>query len=93
MSDFTIFECGLYVHDAKVHGDMSMFGGDGFPLKDFPNGWKGPHGLYAVGFGKKGILGCAHDAMRVAADIAKVEVRINPDVEKLSPWMEDIGIV
>jgi len=61
----------LYCYD-NVQDDTGMFGGDGFPLKDFPNGWKGSHGLYAVGFGRKGILGCAHDAVHVASDIGKV---------------------
>ncbi|KAG0600425.1 hypothetical protein M758_11G033100 [Ceratodon purpureus] len=52
-------------------GDGNMFGGDGFPKNPFPNGWKGENGIYAVGFGRKGLLGCAHDARRVAEDIAK----------------------
>lgn len=65
----------------SAQGDEGMFGGDGFPVKSFPNGWKGAHGLYGVGFGRNGILGCSHDAALVANDIAKVETRINPDVE------------
>lgn len=74
-------------------GDMGMFGADGFPLKDFPNGWKGPHSLYAVGFGRKGILGCVHDALRVADDIAKVKVCNKADTQIFSPWMEDLEMV
>lgn len=52
-------------------GTTNLFGRDGFPKNPFPNGWKGDNGLYAVGFGRKGLLGCAHDATRVADDIVK----------------------
>jgi hypothetical protein len=52
-------------------GDGNMFGGDGFPKQPFPNGWKGENGLYAVGFGRKGLLGVAHDANKAAEDIAR----------------------
>jgi hypothetical protein len=77
----------------NVQGGDGMFGGDGFPVKEFPNGWKGPHGLYGVGFGKMGIRGCAHDAVLVAKDIAKVETRINPDIQTFSPWSNDREMV
>lgn len=43
---------------------------DGFPKKKFPEGWKGEHGLYAVGFTKRGLLGTSADASMVAQDIA-----------------------
>ena len=43
---------------------------DGFPMKKFPQGWKGEHGLYAVGFTKRGLLGTSIDASKVAEDIA-----------------------
>jgi len=68
-----------------VQEGTGMFRQDGFPFKDFPHGWKGPRGLYGVGFGRRGLFGCAHDAMHVANDIAKVETCINPDVQMLSP--------
>jgi indole-3-pyruvate monooxygenase len=42
---------------------------DGYPRRPFPNGWKGKHGLYAVGFTKKGLLGASMDATRIAHDI------------------------
>lgn len=42
---------------------------DGFPMKPFPNGWKGKNGLYAVGFTKRGLLGASMDAKRIADDI------------------------
>lgn len=44
---------------------------DGLPRRPFPNGWKGECGLYAVGFTKRGLLGAAMDAKRLAADIEK----------------------
>lgn len=42
---------------------------DGMPRKEFPNGWKGKYGLYAVGFTKRGLLGASMDATRIAEDI------------------------
>lgn len=48
-----------------------MFGIDGFPELPRTNGWKSYNRLYAVGFGRKGLKGCATDAIRVAQDIAK----------------------
>jgi indole-3-pyruvate monooxygenase len=47
-----------------------MFGGDGLPKAPYPNGWKGELGLYAVGFGRRGLFGCSHDAVLVAQAIA-----------------------
>ncbi|XP_071719798.1 indole-3-pyruvate monooxygenase YUCCA6-like [Rutidosis leptorrhynchoides] len=44
---------------------------DGYPRRSFPNGWKGKHGLYAVGFTKRGLLGASMDAKRIAEDIGK----------------------
>lgn len=44
---------------------------DGFPVKPFPDGWKGENGLYAAGFTKRGILGLSLDAKRIAEDIEK----------------------
>lgn len=43
---------------------------NGLPYKPFPNGWKGEHGLYAVGFTNRGLLGASIDARRIAEDIA-----------------------
>lgn len=42
---------------------------DGLPRRPFPNGWKGECDLYAVGFTKRGLLGAAMDAKRIAQDI------------------------
>ncbi|KAH9603576.1 hypothetical protein KSS87_003900 [Heliosperma pusillum] len=44
---------------------------DGLPRKPFPNGWKGDHGLYAVGFTKRGLLGASIDARSIAEDIGQ----------------------
>jgi hypothetical protein len=47
--------------------------------------WKGRYGLYPVGLSKKGLLGCAQDAVHVADCIANLEANpeahrcINPD--------------
>lgn len=48
-----------------------MFGVDGFPELPRTNGWKTYNRLYAVGFARKGLKGCATDATRVAEDILK----------------------
>ncbi|KAE8718795.1 Indole-3-pyruvate monooxygenase YUCCA6 [Hibiscus syriacus] len=42
---------------------------DGMPRQPFPNGWKGEDGLYAVGFTRRGLLGAAFHATKVAEDI------------------------
>jgi hypothetical protein len=50
--------------------NSDLFADDGFPSAQAPHRWKGEHGLYAVGFGRKGLLGCANDAVLVAEHIA-----------------------
>ncbi|KAJ4900578.1 Indole-3-pyruvate monooxygenase YUCCA6 [Raphanus sativus] len=42
---------------------------DGFPIQEFPEGWRGECGLYAVGFTKRGISGASMDAKRIAQNI------------------------
>uniref|UniRef100_A0A0D9WIW8 Flavin-containing monooxygenase n=1 Tax=Leersia perrieri TaxID=77586 RepID=A0A0D9WIW8_9ORYZ len=42
---------------------------DGLPRKAFPNGGKGERGLYSVGFSRRGLMGTAADARRIAHDI------------------------
>ncbi|KAL9250457.1 Indole-3-pyruvate monooxygenase YUCCA6-like protein [Drosera capensis] len=42
---------------------------DGLPRRPFPNGWKGEHGLYAVGFTKRGLLGASMEATLIAEDV------------------------
>ncbi|KAE8668559.1 Indole-3-pyruvate monooxygenase YUCCA6 [Hibiscus syriacus] len=44
---------------------------DGYPIRPFPNGWKGDCGLYSVGFTKRGLLGTSMDAIKIAHDIQK----------------------
>lgn len=48
-----------------------FFTQDGMPKTPFPNGWKGERGLYTVGFTRRGLLGTASDAMKIANDIAE----------------------
>ncbi|KAJ8556555.1 hypothetical protein K7X08_035730 [Anisodus acutangulus] len=42
---------------------------NGLPEEAVSNGWKGNHGLYAVGFTGQGLLGTSMDATRIAVDI------------------------
>ncbi|KAI3995488.1 hypothetical protein MKX01_007290 [Papaver californicum] len=44
---------------------------DGVPEKPFPNGWKGEHGLYSVGFTKRGLLGTSMDAKKITQGITR----------------------
>ncbi|CAL1359516.1 unnamed protein product [Linum trigynum] len=53
---------------------------DGLPRRAFPNGWKGENGLFAVGFTKRGLLGAAIDARRIAEEI---ELRWKADQTKV----------
>lgn len=50
--------------------DCEFFSDDGMPKVAFPDGWKGGKGLYTVGFTRRGLLGTASDAIKVAQDIA-----------------------
>lgn len=47
-----------------------FFTKDGMPKTPFPDGWKGENGLYTVGFTRRGLLGTASDAVKIANDIA-----------------------
>ncbi|CDP04838.1 unnamed protein product [Coffea canephora] len=47
-----------------------FFTKEGMPKTPFPNGWKGDNGLYTVGFTRRGLLGTASDAVKIAEDIA-----------------------
>ncbi|KAL6626993.1 hypothetical protein ACP70R_030719 [Stipagrostis hirtigluma subsp. patula] len=49
--------------------ENDFFSEDGFPRK--PNEWKGKHGLYAVGFSRRGLLGVSIDATKIADDIVQ----------------------
>ncbi|XP_065850210.1 probable indole-3-pyruvate monooxygenase YUCCA4 [Euphorbia lathyris] len=48
-----------------------FFTKDGMPKSPFPNSWKGENGLYTVGFTRRGLLGTASDALKIAQDIAQ----------------------
>ncbi|XP_018680519.2 indole-3-pyruvate monooxygenase YUCCA2-like isoform X1 [Musa acuminata AAA Group] len=43
---------------------------NGFPGTSFPNSWRGNNGLYATGFTRRGLLGAAMDAQKIAQDIS-----------------------
>ncbi|XP_060193753.1 probable indole-3-pyruvate monooxygenase YUCCA3 [Lycium barbarum] len=51
--------------------ESEFFSSEGYPKTQFPNGWKGEAGLYAVGFTRYGLYGASLDATNVAQDIAK----------------------
>ncbi|KAA8521477.1 hypothetical protein F0562_012150 [Nyssa sinensis] len=42
----------------------------GMPKTPFPNSWKGEKGLYTVGFTRRGLLGIASDAVKIARDLS-----------------------
>ncbi|KAL5729449.1 indole-3-pyruvate monooxygenase [Ranunculus cassubicifolius] len=46
-----------------------FFTEEGMPKTPFPNGCKGEKGLYCVGFTRRGLLGTASDAGKIATDI------------------------
>ncbi|KAI4992859.1 hypothetical protein ZWY2020_007172 [Hordeum vulgare] len=50
--------------------DDGFFTEDGKPKARCPSNWRGPNGLYCVGFSGRGLLGAGADAVRAAADIA-----------------------
>ncbi|CAN1828125.1 Probable indole-3-pyruvate monooxygenase YUCCA4 [Linum perenne] len=57
------------IRSGKIKGS-EFFTKDGMPKTEFPNGWKGEDGLYTVGFTRRGLLGTASDAVKIAADVA-----------------------
>jgi hypothetical protein len=50
--------------------DGEFFREDGKPRSRSPSNWRGPNGLYCVGFTGQGLLGAGKDALRAASDIA-----------------------
>ncbi|KAI3506891.1 hypothetical protein L1887_21509 [Cichorium endivia] len=52
--------------------ENELFGKNGFPKQQFPNGWKGKGGLYASGFTRRGLAGVSTDAVKIAQDIGNV---------------------
>lgn len=69
-SSFSSISLSTYV--GIEQGSDFFFGKDGFPKDQFPNGWKGKSGLYAVGFTRRGLSGASLDAVRTAEDIGKI---------------------
>ncbi|KAK1549606.1 hypothetical protein Q3G72_004719 [Acer saccharum] len=47
-----------------------FFTKEGMPKTPFPKSWKGDCGLYTVGFTKRGLLGTAFDADKIAKEIS-----------------------
>lgn len=52
--------------------ESELFGKNGFPKQQYPNGWKGKEGLYAAGFTKRGLVGVSVDGIKIAEDIKNV---------------------
>ncbi|XP_037424831.1 probable indole-3-pyruvate monooxygenase YUCCA11 [Triticum dicoccoides] len=50
----------------------NMLNGNGLPIKEYPNHWKGENGLYCAGLGRRGLAGIAADAKNIANDIKSV---------------------
>ncbi|MCL7034333.1 hypothetical protein MKW94_010295 [Papaver nudicaule] len=52
--------------------NCDLFTEEGMPRTPFPNSWKlGANGLYTVGFTRRGLLGTASDAVKIASDVAE----------------------
>lgn len=60
-----------------------FFTKEGMPKTPFPDGWKGENGLYTVGFTRRGLLGTASEAIKIAKDIADQWRAIN-DLSEIS---------
>jgi hypothetical protein len=56
-----------------MQDDGELFTEDGKAKAEQASGdwWRGPNGLYRVGFSGRGLLGSGADALRAAADIAR----------------------
>ncbi|MED6113133.1 putative indole-3-pyruvate monooxygenase YUCCA4 [Stylosanthes scabra] len=61
-----------------------FFTQDGMPKTPFPNGWKGKHGLYTVGFTRRGLSGTSSDAVNIANDIADQWKTLKKDINNNS---------
>ena len=62
-----------YVCVAQQDGDLFTEDGKPRPPQEpttSSSSWRGPNGLYCVGFSGRGLLGAGADALRAAADIA-----------------------
>ncbi|XP_044321122.1 probable indole-3-pyruvate monooxygenase YUCCA11 [Triticum aestivum] len=86
MGDIVEFQCGRKISfDAIVFAtgyksttniwlknSESMLNGNGLPIKEYPNHWKGENGIYCAGLGRRGLAGIAADAKNIANDIISV---------------------
>ncbi|XP_074567694.1 putative indole-3-pyruvate monooxygenase YUCCA8 [Curcuma longa] len=70
--DSVIFATGYRSNIHEWLQGADLFDKDGHPTREFPNGWKGCSGLYAVGFGRTGLSGVSMDAVKVAEDIGRI---------------------
>ncbi|KAJ6843080.1 putative indole-3-pyruvate monooxygenase YUCCA3 [Iris pallida] len=71
--DAVIFATGYRSNvPSWLQGSSDFFSKDGFPKQQFPSGWKGRSGLYAVGFTRRGLSGASFDAVRTAEDIGRI---------------------
>lgn len=68
--DAVIFATGYKSNVPSWLQDGEFFTEDGKPRARCPSNWRGPDGLYCVGFSGRGLLGAGADALRAAADIA-----------------------
>ncbi|KAK3148305.1 hypothetical protein QOZ80_3BG0293360 [Eleusine coracana subsp. coracana] len=68
--DAVIFATGYRSNVPSWLKDGDLFTEDGKPKAQHPSNWRGPNGLYCVGFSGRGLLGAGADALRAAADIA-----------------------
>ncbi|KAL6649264.1 hypothetical protein ACP70R_013488 [Stipagrostis hirtigluma subsp. patula] len=68
--DAVIFATGYKSNVPSWLKDGELFTEDGKPRAQHPSNWRGPNGLYSVGFSGRGLLGAGEDALRAAADIA-----------------------
>ncbi|XP_037461953.1 probable indole-3-pyruvate monooxygenase YUCCA11 [Triticum dicoccoides] len=50
----------------------NMLNGNGLPIKEYLNHWKGGNGLYCAGLGRRGLAGIVADAKNSANDIKSV---------------------
>ncbi|KAG8073570.1 hypothetical protein GUJ93_ZPchr0006g43258 [Zizania palustris] len=70
--DAVIFATGYRSNVPSWLQDGELFTEDGKPRARCPSNssWRGPNGLYHVGFSGRGLLGAGADALMTAADIA-----------------------
>ncbi|TVU48305.1 hypothetical protein EJB05_07938, partial [Eragrostis curvula] len=68
--DAVIFATGYRSNVPSWLKDGELFTEEGKPKAQHPSNWRGPNGLYCVGFSGRGLLGAGADALRAAADIA-----------------------